>query len=244
METSFYQKLTNRRRQWEVIKPPKQTVQIGAETTIQKALSLSALECPVGVFIEELIQSHRDLPQPVLNLLQANADDEIKHDKVLANLREAYPVDMEHDVEVDLIVREANRLSLIYSPVLVAGVLEVSVFFVILPMYRFFGSGGFRTIANDISNDENIHVATNIQLAKDLKYDRTTTLDNFRKSIVNWLTADLPEVNDNPKMTRDFWRKSSDNLYYQGKSVELRDTKRSVMQSFFEKSNSSLPIYG
>lgn len=245
INTEFYFKLYNRRRNWEVIKPNKQTVREGSEVTMEKALALSLLELPVKGFIEDEMEKHPELDSKVLQLLKANAEDEIKHDLALKNLREVYPVDEEHYWQVEEnFTLEALRLAELYSPITVAGVLEASIFFVVLPMYRFFGSGGFRTIANDISNDENIHTATNVNLAKELGYNRGQSLNKFRQSIVEWLVDELPDTHDDPKMTKQFWLRSSDSLYHEGKALMMKDTKRAVMQSFFEKENSSLPIYG
>lgn len=244
VNTEFYQKLMRRRRTWEVIKPTKQTAKPGTEVALQKALAVAALELPVRDFINEELALHPELEKPVVDLLKANAADEDKHDEVLGNLRNVYPVPHKYDVFMAEAVQEAADIAKQVSPLTVAGTLEASVFFVVLPMYRFFGSGGFRTVANDISNDENIHTACNVALAKELGYHRNERLNNLRREIVEWLTADLPVFHENAKMTKKFWRQSSDNLYYSGKAPQFRETKRAVMPSFFEKANNNLAKYG
>ena len=45
--------------------------------------------------------------------------------------------------------------------ILKAMVAERSIFFVVLPLFRFLGDVGLRTVSADISRDEQIHVATN-----------------------------------------------------------------------------------
>ena len=45
-------------------------------------------------------------------------------------------------------------------------------------------------------------------------------------------------------LDKDFWIKSSDTLYTQGKAPGLADTQRARMPSFFETSNVNLPKYG
>lgn len=247
MNNTFYQKQINRRRNWEVIEvSPNQTITPGGEVTLQKALALSQLELPVGNWIgEELRLSKKNLDATTYKLLELNQEDEIKHDKALNNLRKVFPVPQQYDKEVAEFVRYADSLANWYSPITVAGTLEASLFFVILPMYRFLGGGGFRTVANDISNDENIHVATNVQLAKDLNYNRGELLNEFRRDVIDWLTSDLPENNDDNKyLSANFWRMSSHNLYHSGNAPQLKATKRAVMPSFFEKDNRNLPVYG
>ena len=245
MNVEFYGKQYNRRRAWEVIDvAPKQNVKPGSERTLSKALALSQLELPVGEWIGQELIKNVTLHPGIIQLLKANQQDEIKHDQALGKLRSSFTVRAEDDETVSDMVRVANTLSVTFSPLILAGVLEVSIFFVVLPMYRFLGGGGFRTVANDISNDENIHVATNLQLARDLGYNRGNTLDRFRESIIDWLTEDLTSDNKDKYLNRDFWITTSHNLYHSGKAPQLQATKRAVMPSFFEKDNRNLPKYG
>ena len=246
MKIEFYKKQYNRRRDWEVIEvAPNQEILKGAEVTLSKALALSQLELPVGEWIgAELVKSGKLMHPGIIRLLQLNQQDEIKHDKALNKLRDVFPVRKVDDEKVSEMVNIASALASHYSPIVVAGVLESSLFFVILPMYRFLGGGGFRTVANDISNDENIHVAVNLQMAKDLGYNRGNSLDRYRLAVIDWLTEDLPSTHTNKYLSRDFWIKTSNNLYYSGKAPQLKSTQRAVMPSFFEKDNRNLPVYG
>lgn len=245
MNEAFYQKLINRKREWEVIDvDPNQRLDPQVIRTLQKALAVSALELPVGEFVIHELGKHDKLPKPIINLMLSNAHDEIKHDRALGRLKAVLPPLPEDEVFMEEMVNEANRLGNLLSPILVAGVLEVSVFFVVLPIFRFLGSSGFRTVANDISNDENVHVATNLGLAKDWGYNRRPALNKLRKDIVGWLTDDLPEHHENKFMSRTYWLRASSNLYTNNRSEELRDTRNAVMPSFFEKSNKDLPVYG
>lgn len=240
----FYIKLTNRRRGWEVIQPDKNQVIVdGSQATLSKALALSKLEIPVGDWVTQELAKTPGIPESVVNLLELNIADEDKHDRALNNLRAVFPVKAEDDTEVDRIVARANELAEIYSQIVMAGVLESSLFFVVLPIYRFLGGSGFRTIANDISNDETLHVSANVQLAKDLGYHRGKAIDRFRGEIIDWLTSDLNAASDNKYLSADFWQQSSASLYSQGKAENLKDTKRSVMPAFFETSQENLPLY-
>ena len=59
-------------------------------------------------------------------------------------------------------------LELDQHPVLKAVVLERSVFFVLLPIFRFLGDTGLRTTSADISRDEQTHVAANTLVCESL----------------------------------------------------------------------------
>lgn len=242
----FYKKQMNRRRAWDVIDvSPNQRIVTGSERTLSKALAMSQLELPVGDMIKsELEKSVDAMDSNLVNLLKLNQNDEVKHDEALRRLRAVFTVREEDDARVSDMVKHAATLANLYSPITVAGTLEASLFFVILPMYRFLGGSGFRTVANDISNDENIHVAVNVQLAQDLGYRRGNKLNTFRKDVIDWLTEDLDAEADNKYLSADFWKATSNNLYSSGKAPQLRETRRSVMPSFFEKNNMDLPKYG
>lgn len=223
---------------------PNQKIVDGSRRTLQKALALSALELPVGDMVTSVVESHHDIPQEVFSLLLANAQDEVKHDQALNNLKKVLPPTPEDIKFMDDIVSRAKELANEYSPITVAGVLEASLFFVVLPMYRFLGGGGFRTVANDISNDENIHVATNVNLAKDLGWERGYKLNSLRIAVMEWLVDDLKWKNETNKyLSGEFWWNSSSSLYAAGKAPQLAETRRYVMPAFFEKSNDDLARY-
>jgi len=225
----FYKKLKARRRGWDVIKPTdKQNCVAGSEKTLSKALALSELEIPVGNWITQELAKNPDIPQFLIDFLQENIEDEVKHDEVLKNLRDVFPVQEDDIEQAKSFAEEANRLAEIYSPLVLAGALETSVFFVVLPMYRFLGGVAFRTVSR----------------YKDLGYRRGNSIEKLRKNIIDWLVADLPTTSDNRYLHADFWHISSRNLYTQGSSKNLSETKRAVMPSFFESSNNALAIYG
>ncbi|MGL5878187.1 MAG: ferritin-like domain-containing protein [Xenococcaceae cyanobacterium] len=243
-ETSlnFYQKLKLRRRDWKTIQPSShQQTLPEANGTLSKALALSQLEMPVADWIAMESQKHQ-FPKLLAELLALNIQDEAKHDRALNNLKAVFQVKNSDEREAALMVKRANELANIYSPVVVAGVLESSVFFVVLPIYRFLGGAGFRTVASDISNDEQIHVATNLQLASDLGYNRGQKLNNFREEVIDWLVSDLKETSSK-YLSPSFWRESSNSLYHEGKAKNLIATKRAIKPAFFEINAVNLPIY-
>ena len=102
---------------------------------------------------------------------------------------------------------------------------------------------GIRTVASDISRDEQTHTLIHAMVAHDLGEKTTPALDKLRKATVHWAMDQLG-VSDNKYLNKDFWLKASDNLYHQGKATELVETQRARMPAFFEASNVNLPKYG
>jgi hypothetical protein len=121
-------------------------------------------------------------------------------------------------------------------------VAERSIFFVILPFFRFNGDAGLRTISADISRDEQVHVATNSLVCRELGLTVSPSLDRLRKATINWVMQPLGK-SDDKYLDRQFWLDQSDSLMYAGKAEGLIETQRARMPAFFEMSNSDLPSY-
>jgi len=122
-------------------------------------------------------------------------------------------------------------------------VLERSIFFVVLPFFRFNGDMGIRTVAADISRDEISHVGIHSLVSKELGETAGQSLNKLRRATALWAFDKLSR-NDNKWLDKDFWLRQSDNLFERGKAEELADTQRSRMPAFFEASNINLPSYG
>lgn len=240
--------LYHRKRRWSPTTPTKGEVVKGTETTLQRALSLRILEIPVGEFVQSA--SKRDLPldDTGRQLLQWNIQDEWVHDRALQSL-----VDVMEYPQWDLQAEEFKRRVLeLYQqgehPLQLARVLETSVFFVILPMLRFFGTVGMKTVSMDISGDEQVHAATNYAICKAIGSEPSRALKNLRREIVAWMTEDLKGDVDLPEDkkhfgTQDFWLRQSDNLLNQGRAPELAPTRRSTVMAFFEVNKLNQPTY-
>ena len=99
-----------------------------------------------------------------------------------------------------------------------------------------------RNCSADISRDEQIHVATNSIVCRELNLVSSPSLDKLRKATINWVMQPLGKSSDK-FLDKKFWLDSSDNLMYQGKAPELAATKSARMPSFFEHSNVNLPRY-
>ena len=153
-----------------------------------------------------------------------------------------------HTTSLNQFEREAKKirdtwLELDRHPVLKAVVLERSVFFVLLPIFRFLGDTGLRTTSADISRDEQTHVAANTLVCESLGLKSDKTLNNLRRATVAWVLQSLSGEADNKHLSSNFWLASSDSLYSRGKAEGLMSTRASRMPAFFETNNVNLPQY-
>ena len=233
-----YQKLLNRKRKWTPVQVSAGTCKEGAEATIHRALALRHMELPVGDFIRDALAT--EVPEAARSLLQSNITDEENHDVALGYIANAYGVDEKAEAEA-LRLREAWMAHPDHT-ITKAMVAERAIFFVLLPFFRFTGDAGMRTTSADISRDEQIHVATNSLVCRELGLNISPSLDKLRLATINWVMQPLGRSSDRI-LNKKFWLESSDNLMYQGKAPELMFTKAARMPAFFEHSNVNLSQY-
>ena len=239
-----YLHLHQRKRTWTPVQVSAGQLLPGGEETIQRALALRCLEIPVGDFISEAMKG--DLPQGIESegcreLLLSNVKDEENHDIALNFAADVHKVPAQFEKEAAHICK--TWLELDRHPVLKAVILERSVFFVLLPIFRFLGDTGLRTTSADISRDEQTHVAANTLVcqALDLKTDKT--LNNLRRATIDWVLQSLHAESSHRHLSGNFWSGCSDSLYATGKAMGLTDTRASRMPAFFETANQNLPQY-
>ena len=234
-----YEKLMARKRKWTPVQTTAGTCKEGAEGTIHRALALRHMELPVGDFITDALST--EVPDMARELLLSNVKDEKNHDVALGYIANAYGVDEKAEVKA-LRLRDA-WISHPDHTITKAMVAERAIFFVLLPFMRANGDAGMRTVSADISRDEQIHVATNSIVCRELGLDVSPSLDKLRKATINWVMQPLGINTTYKNLDKKFWLQSSDNLMYQGKAPELSFTKAARMPSFFEHSNVNLPQY-
>lgn len=239
-----YLHLHQRKRTWTPVQVSAGQLLDGGEEVIKRALALRCLEIPVGDFISEAMKG--DLPEGseakgCRELLLSNVTDEENHDIALNYAAQVHQIPEQFEKEAEHICK--TWLQLDRHPVLKAVVLERSVFFVLLPIFRRLGDTGLRTTSADISRDEQTHVAANTLVcqALDLKSDKT--LNNLRRATVNWVLQPLAAKASNKHLSSNFWMECSDSLYEVGKAQGLADTRASRMPAFFETANQNLPQY-
>ena len=239
-----YLHLHQRKRTWTPVQVSAGQLLPGGEEVVQRALALRCLEIPVGDFISEAMKG--DLPQGIeaegcRELLLSNVKDEENHDIALNYAAEAHKIPVRFEKEAERI--KQAWLELDRHPVLKAVVLERSVFFVLLPIFRFLGDTGLRTTSADISRDEQTHVAANTLVCKELGLTPDKTLNNLRKATINWVVQSLDAEASNKHLSANFWQGCSDSLFERGRAEGLSDTRNMRQPAFFECSNNDLPMY-
>ena len=240
MTETIYDKLFARKRSWTPVAMTAGRLHPGAEKVIHRALALRHLELPVGQFITAGCKG--DIPEASRVLLQSNVVDEARHDEALTYAAQVHTPTPGQERDgwafTDAVVRHPDHT------ILKAMVLERSVFFVLLPMFRFLGDAGLRTVSADISRDEQVHVAANSVVCAELGLKVSPSLDKLRRDIIEWVVA--PLMLDHPEnryLSRSFWVDQSDHLLYTGKAPGFDETKRARMPAFFEHNNQNLPQY-
>jgi hypothetical protein len=195
------------------------------------------MELPVGEFINASLDEIPDLSR---DLLRSNITDEENHDVALGYIANAIGVDEKAEAEA-IRLRDAWTAHPDHT-VLKAMVAERSIFFVLLPFFRFNGDAGLRTVSADISRDEQIHVAANSLVCRELGLVVSPSLDKLRKATINWVMQPLG-TSSNKYLDKKFWLDQSDSLMYSGKAEGLLETQRARMPAFFEHANPNLPQY-
>ena len=233
-----YEKLQQRKRKWSPVQTTAGKLNEGAEEAIFRALAMRHMELPVGEFIEASLS---EIPVLSQDLLRSNIKDEENHDLALGYIANAIGTDPKAEEEA-MRIRAAWETHPDHT-VLKALVAERALFFVLLPFFRFNGDAGLRTVSADISRDEQVHVAANSLVCRELGLKPSPSLDKLRKATINWVMQPLNNSLSNKYLQKDFWLKASDNLMYQGKAPELTETKRARMPAFFEHANPNLPQY-
>ena len=239
MRKNPYEQLMDRKRKWSPVQTAAGKLREGSEETIYRALAIRHMELPVGDFIREAID--REVPSYSRELLESNVTDEENHDLALGYIANAIGTDPKSEAEA-LKLREAWTSHPDHT-ILKALVAERAIFFVLLPFFRFNGDAGLRTVSADISRDEQIHVASNSLVCRELGLSPSPSLDKLRKATINWIMEPLGINTTDKYLDKKFWLDTSDRLMYEGKAPELSETQRARMPSFFEHSNVNLPQY-
>ena len=201
-----YQKLQQRKRKWSPVQTTAGKLNEGAEEAIFRALAMRHMELPVGEFIEASLS---EIPVLSQDLLRSNIKDEENHDLALGYIANALGTDPKAEEEA-LRIREAWEAHPDHT-VLKALVAERALFFVLLPFFRFNGDAGLRTVSADISRDEQVHVAANSLVCRELGLTPSPSLDKLRKATINWVMTPL-KSSTNKYLDKKFWLDSSDSL--------------------------------
>ena len=234
-----YEKLIARKRTWTPVQMEAGPLKEGSEEVIRRALALRHMELPVGQFITDGLE--KGVPQAARTLLEMNVNDEHNHDRALGFAASSIGTDEKAEAEA-MRLRQAWEDHPDHT-ICKAMVAERSIFFVVLPMFRFLGDAGLRTVSADISRDEQIHVAANSLVCRELGLNYSNSLDKLRKATMSWLLEPLGNNTHDKYLDKKFWFKSSDSLMYEGKAPNFSETRSARMPAFFEHSNVNLPQY-
>ena len=234
-----YDKLLERKRKWSPVQATPGELRPGSEETIRRALAVRHMELPVGTFITEGLE--KTVPDNARTLLESNVKDEIKHDLALQYIVNAVGAD--ENAEKEAIKLRDAWIEHPDHTITKALVAERSIFFVLLPFFRFNGDAALRTISADISRDEQIHVGANSLVCRELGLRPSPSLDKLRKATINWVVQPLGINTECKYLDKKFWLDASDRLMYEGRAPELISTKTARMPAFFEHSNVNLPQY-
>jgi len=238
---SPYAQVVARKRKWTPVAVRRGDLVDGSQDAIYRALALRHLELPVSEFLKQGLRGELPKTAGVVEALESNIRDEERHDTALNYVVEAHGFNDRFETEGRHILNA--WLDAPEHPILKAAILERSVFFVLLPFYRFNGDIGIRTTAADISRDEQTHVAIHSMVCSELGLKSTPGLNRLRRATVGWVVDGL-KSDSNKYLDKDFWMSQSDSLYERGKAPGLADTQRARMPAFFEASNTDLPQYG
>ena len=238
---SPYDQVVSRKRKWTPVAVQAGKLVEGSQDAIQRALGLRHLELPVREFLQQGLDRELPTTPGVREALLSNQLDEERHDQALNYVVAAHGSNDKYEVEAKHILKA--WLEAPEHPILKAAILERSVFFVILPFFRFNGDVGLRTTAADISRDEQTHVAIHSMVCSELGLKSTPSLNRLRRATVGWVVDGL-KADTNKYLNKDFWLSQSDSLYERGKAPGLSDTQRARMPAFFEAANTDLPQYG
>ena len=241
MTVSPYLQVVSRKRKWTPVAVQKGNLVPGSEDAFFRALALRSLELPVADFLRQGLEKELPKTAGVVEALESNILDEERHDQAFRYVVAAHGSDPKAEAEGSHILR--TWLEAPEHPILKAAILERSVFFVLLPFYRFNGDIGIRTTAADISRDEQTHVAIHSMVCSELGLRSSPGLNRLRRATVGWMMDGLSS-SSNKYLNKDFWMSQSDSLYERGKAPGLSDTQRARMPAFFEASNTDLPQYG
>jgi hypothetical protein len=230
-----------RKRPWQAVPVTKGEFVPGSEETIFRALAIRHLELPVKDMLLEGLEGDLPASPGLIESIESNLADEERHDLALGYVVAAHGPDEKTETEA-MKIRQA-WIDHPAFPIAKVAILERSIFFTILPFFRFNGDKGLRTVASDVSRDEICHAFCNTKICEEVGEKYSESLNKLRKMTAMWIYDKLGK-SSNRYLDKDFWLRQSDNLFLHGKAPELSETKASVMPSFFETNALNLPAYG
>ena len=148
-----YQKLLERKRTWTSVATQ------GNARRVRRRLCAVHLPCDIWNYLWEILFVMRSPLKFLLarEILESNVQDEIKHDRALGYVADAWGVDPKAEREASHSVMRGQNILITLSQAMVA---ERAIFSSYYPSCGLLVTR-MRTVSADISRDEQVHVATN-----------------------------------------------------------------------------------
>jgi len=201
------------------------------ERLVRRALDFLSLENQVFDWASEavLIPELED----VAPFIERNAQDERKHTEALYNLSAHYAKTTPSEA-VELVNRwqQSNK-----HPVMLSYALEMGVFFSILPALIKYGDVYAATVAQWISDDEMVHVRTNLRLMQALELKLTKDVVVLVYETVLYIFQPLGESQANLSAARAVKRLAT------GKDPQMLDDSLPITINFFEQATKQDIVY-
>ena len=200
----------------------------GEYAAIQRCIALAlVLEVPVG---DLAIDGSMLVGEGVAAALLDNANDEVIHYKAFQEAAKAYGVSEAMVAGAQKFQDKLMKLAADHPPVLLAGYMELTVFFVTLAMLRKYGSPELKAMVQYVSRDEATHVRVNYHLIDTLELGDPPAMANLlRQQIIEWLVEPLTMVDE-----QVYWLDQSLSLRDSRKAPDLQWTKTGQFRAFFE----------
>lgn len=206
------------------------TLLSNADEVVKRCLHFLPLETQV----QDWCLSDSGLPADVDSFLKRNAKDELKHDEVLRMLSDYYGVD---DVPPYASSLMNHWSSLECHPVLAAYVLEMGVFFSILPTLIKYGDIYASTVAQWINDDERVHVETNLRIVRELQLKVTPDLALLVFDTVAYIYEPL-----GPEFAKEAGKRAVKRLL-SGRDKQMLTDSLPVTTAFFEQHDNASIVY-
>lgn len=200
------------------------------EQIVKRCLAFLPLEITVGQWVTNDSKQNAEVDA----ICFRNAEDEQKHDQALADLSTHYG-GASADIRSNSFVEQWRTND---APAIVkAYALEMGVFFSILPALIRYGDTYASTVSTWISDDERVHVETNLRLMKASKLKLTAELVQLVFATVAWIFLPLGEAEAEAQGRRAIKRLTT------GKDPAMLGESLPVTIAYFEQKNKQAIVY-
>lgn len=227
--SATYSQLLSSKVHWvpfNVTREKLDTVNSEMTEGVYKALALAlALEMPVGEWVGDAINTptFREALHPsAISLLKSNIKDETNHYRAFKILEGVYPEVKKYNAEAMAIHQQWDALS--SHPLAKSCYAETGVFLISLAVLMLYGGNSIANLAQNVSKDEQIHVATNNNILSILGLDGETTtssINKLRQETLYWLLGDFED--ENLGLDFDFFNEQSNLLIKHQSAPELSE---------------------